>query len=88
MFFVYILYSASFNRIYVGQTKNIENRLESHNSGNVISTKHYKPWTMIHSEQFATRSEAMNREKELKTSVGRRWIRTHSLNGGVRQLTD
>ncbi|WP_410266623.1 GIY-YIG nuclease family protein [Cyclobacterium sp.] len=31
--FVYILYSASLDRFYVGQTQDLETRLQRHNSG-------------------------------------------------------
>jgi len=31
MFFVYILYSASFDKYYVGQTRNLEDRIIRHN---------------------------------------------------------
>lgn len=43
MFFVYILYSRSADRYYVGQTENFERRLQFHNSGGVFLTKPYKP---------------------------------------------
>ena len=63
MFFTYVLYSKSFDRIYIGQTKNLSNHLESHNLGRVKSTKAYSPWILIYHESFSSRSEAMKREK-------------------------
>ena len=88
MFFTYVLYSADFNRIYIGQSHDPELRLSYHNSGTEKSTKPYRPWVIIHIETFNTRSEAMRRGKELKSSSGRRWVRETFLNCGVRQLTD
>ncbi len=88
MFYVYVLYSPQFDRIYIGQTDNIGNRLERHNSGKVKSTNAYMPWELVHYEKFATRSEAMKREKELKSHKGRDYIRKNLLNGRVRQLPD
>jgi len=73
-YFVYILYSPSFKRTYTGQTENLENRLALHNSGKVKSTKPYLPWTLIHFESFASRAEAMKREKWFKKSAGRKKI--------------
>jgi putative endonuclease len=75
MYYTYILYSAKFDRIYIGQTENLASRLERHNQGKVRSTKAYIPWKMINYEQFKSRSEAMKREKELKSHNGRDWIR-------------
>ena len=88
MFYTYILYSPKFDRIYVGQTNNIRNRIDRHNSGKVKSTKAYTSWKLIHYEKFETRSEAMKREKELKSHKGRDYIRKTLLNGRVRQLPD
>jgi putative endonuclease len=70
-YFVYILYSPTFKRTYTGQTDNIINRLLLHNSVKVKSTKPYLPWTLIHSESFTSRAEAMKKEKWFKASHGR-----------------
>jgi len=80
MFYVYVLYSSKFEKIYIGQTDNITIRLQKHNSGYVKSTKTYIPWQIIHCETFSSRSEAMQREKELKSHQGRNFIRNQLLN--------
>ncbi len=72
---IYILYSHKFDRTYIGQTNNLENRLNYHNSGKVRSTKAYIPWERIYSENFYTRSESMNREKWFKSSAGRKLLK-------------
>jgi putative endonuclease len=74
MHFVYILYSASADRYYVGQTANLDHRLQRHNRGEVTSTKAYVPWELKHSEAHETRSEAMRREREIKARKSRRYI--------------
>jgi len=74
MYFVYILYSPKADRYYVGQTENLERRLEFHNSGGVFSTKPYGPWELKYTENFATRSEAMRREREIKNQKKRSYI--------------
>jgi len=74
---VYVLYSNSFKKSYVGQTQNIDERLRKHNKGKVKSTKIYRPWRVIYFETFCTRSEAMKRERWLKSGKGRdflKWI--------------
>lgn len=61
---------------YTGHTDNLERRLEEHNSGALGRfTKGKGPWRLIHKEIYATRSEAMQREKELKTGKGRDFLR-------------
>ncbi|MGA9363916.1 MAG: GIY-YIG nuclease family protein [Bacteroidota bacterium] len=73
-FQVYILRSRSHPRTYVGQTEDLGSRLEKHNTGRVKSTKPYRPWELIHREEFSTRSQAMERERWFKRSTGRKWI--------------
>lgn len=63
---VYILKSLLRDRYYVGHTDNIDKRIKRHNTGQVKSTKPFKPWTLVHCEQYPTRSEAFNREMEIK----------------------
>ena len=75
MFTTYVIYSAKYNKIYIGYTSNLDSRLRSHN---FLSTKGYtirfRPWELVYTEQFETKFEAMKRENELKTSRGRNFI--------------
>ncbi|MFN8116262.1 MAG: GIY-YIG nuclease family protein [Bacteroidia bacterium] len=75
MFTVYVLYSEKHNKIYVGYTSNIDQRLLSHNE---LETKgftlRYRPWKLIYTEVFSEKSKAMKREKQLKTAKGREFI--------------
>ncbi len=75
MFTVYVLYSPTFNKIYIGYTSDLEARILSHN---VLAVKGYtlkfRPWEIIHTEFFETKLEAMKREKELKNANGRKFI--------------
>ena len=76
MFFTYVLFSPNYDKIYIGFTSNIDNRLLSHNK---LATKgytvKYRPWQLIHLESFETKQEAIKREKQLKSGKGREWIR-------------
>jgi putative endonuclease len=75
MFFVYVLYSPSANKFYVGYTSNLESRLLSHNElGTKDWAKRYRPWELVYTESYQTKSSALKREKELKTGVGREFI--------------
>ena len=76
MFYVYILYSEKCDKTYTGFTSDLEQRLLSHNVlSNKGWTKRYRPWTLIHSDEYSTRGEAMAREKFLKTGKGREFVR-------------
>ncbi|MGO9640156.1 MAG: GIY-YIG nuclease family protein, partial [Candidatus Acidiferrales bacterium] len=46
-------------------------RLGQHNSEVTKSTKNRGAWLLVHQESFATRAEAMRREKQLKSGQGR-----------------
>ena len=75
MFKVYVLYSKSYNKIYIGFTSNLEERIKSHNE---LSTKgwtiRFRPWDIILTEIFDNKADAMRREKQLKTAQGREWV--------------
>jgi putative endonuclease len=75
MFTVYVLYSRKFKKIYVGFTSDLEARFKSHNElGTKGWTIKYRPWIILYQEEFDSKSEAMKREKELKSGKGREFI--------------
>ena len=67
MYYVYILKSLKNGDLYVGSTTNINNRIKLHNSGKIKSTKAYRPWILLETRKFNTRSEAIRIERFLKT---------------------
>jgi putative endonuclease len=75
-FVVYILFSEDYGKAYVGFTSNLIERFKSHN---YLSKKGYtikfRPWQVIYVEFFTTKSEALKREKLLKTGKGREFIK-------------
>jgi len=75
MFITYVLKSNSAKKSYVGVTDNIERRLREHNSGKNFYTKRYAPWEVIHAESFDSFEKARSREKFLKTTSGRRFLK-------------
>jgi putative endonuclease len=72
MFFLYILKSVDYPKTYVGITSDIDRRITEHNNGYSTFTKKYKPWKLIYSEKYNSRSEARAREKFFKSTAGRR----------------
>ncbi len=75
-FVVYILFSEDYNKTYVGFTPNLIARFKSHNSMGVKGfTMKFRPWKVIHVEFYGSKSEALKREKFLKTGKGRAFIK-------------
>jgi putative endonuclease len=79
MFFVYILQCVDKN-FYTGYTSNLKQRLEEHRNGSVTSTKNRLPVTLIYYEASVNQKDALHREKYLKTSWGKRYIKTRLKN--------
>ncbi len=76
MFFVYVIVSeVKSTRFYVGFTIDVKRRLLEHNSGQTKSTKGYKPWKLFYTKEFDTRIEAREREKYLKSGIGKEKIK-------------
>jgi putative endonuclease len=71
---VYILYSETHKKHYVGFTSNISIRIKSHNEYGKDWTSRYRPWELIYSKEFPVKTEAMAYEKWLKSGVGREFI--------------
>ena len=71
MFTVYILLSQKDNKRYIGFTHDLQRRIREHNSGKVTSTKNRRPLNLIYSEIFDSKTEAINREREIKSKKGK-----------------
>lgn len=67
MYYVYILKSLKNCKYYIGQTKDIEKRIEEHNKSLNRSTKNGKLWKLIYIERFSTRKESYKVEQKLKS---------------------
>ncbi len=83
LYTVYVIVNESNSvKFYIGQTVDIERRMIQHNSTeNHVGkyTKNKGLWKLMHSEKFFTRTEALKREKQLKSFRGREWIKNNIL---------
>ena len=86
MYQVYVLKSMKDNKFYTGYTADLRKRIERHNLGKVNATKYRKPFKLVYSEHYATRLEAINRERYLKTWSGRIWLNNKIEMVSVAQL--
>jgi putative endonuclease len=75
MFYVvYILFSPSLNQYYIGHTADIGDRLFRHNNSGSKSTKKVNDWKLVHTEEFATKGQAAQREMAIKRKKSRKYI--------------
>jgi putative endonuclease len=75
MFWVYVLESQKDGRHYVGSGENVEERLRRHNLSDYRYTKGHRPWIVVYKEPCGSRSEAVKRERFLKSGVGRKFLK-------------
>jgi putative endonuclease len=65
---------------YVGFTHNLKKRIKDHNNGGVVSTKNRIPFELVYWEGCLNQTDATNREKYLKSSWGKRYIKNRIKN--------
>ena len=80
MIYVYVLRSISDGEHYTGCTRDLRSRLDLHNSGQVPSTTDRRPLELIYYEACLNEKDAFRREKYLKTTYGKRYIRVRCRN--------
>ena len=66
MYYLYVLKSAVKDWHYIGITDDTDKRLGEHNSGKTRSTKAYKPFIIVYTEQFLDKTSARRKEIFLK----------------------
>ena len=73
MYFVYLLVSDD-NRTYTGYTSDLKQRLRDHNAGKSGYTRG-KKWHLVYYEAYASKEDAVRRERRLKDGRARRQLR-------------
>ena len=66
MYYLYILKSQIKDWKYIGITDNPALRLKQHNAGITKSTKGFRPFKLVYTEEYQTKIEARKREIHLK----------------------
>jgi len=76
MFYVYIIYSKNIDAFYVGQTMDMETRIEEHNSKfyNQASTSKANDWEIFHCIKCHTRTQAILIERHIKNMKSRKYF--------------
>ena len=74
MFYVYVLHSEVDEGLYIGFTGDLKRRAAEHQEGVSFSTSYRRPWRLIYYEAYLEESDAMGRERFLKSGGGRRFL--------------
>jgi putative endonuclease len=80
MYYVYVLQSELDKNFYTGFTKDLKKRIEEHNSGLSMATKRRIPLELVYYEFCLNLKDAMKRERYLKTTWGKRYIKNRISN--------
>jgi len=75
MYFVYVLLSDRDQKFYTGFTNDLKRRVAEHNAGRVQSTVRRRPLKLIYYESCLNPEDALHREKYLKTTFGKQYLR-------------
>lgn len=73
--YVYVLESKKDGKWYTGCTNDIRKRLVQHRDGKTTSTKGRGPLALIYYEASRNDEDAFNRERYLKSGMGKRYLR-------------
>ncbi len=75
-YYVYILISKKDRKTYTGSTSDLKKRIERHENGQVLATKHRLPVRLIFYEAYLSKYDALRRERYFKTSKGKTALKT------------
>ena len=75
MYYVYVIRSQLDGRLYIGYTTNLQNRLQKHRDGKVISTNPRRPFELIFYEAYKSMEDAKRRERYFKSTKGKSSLR-------------
>jgi len=75
MYYTYVLQSTKDGNFYVGFTKDLKLRFEQHEKGLVEATITRKTIKLVYYEACLSKSDAVKREKYLKTYHGRMFLK-------------
>ena len=80
MYYTYVLQSKKDKKFYVGYTQDLKERVRFHSEGKIESTKNRLSVKLIYYEACLNQQDATHREKYLKTSWGKRYVKTRLKN--------
>jgi putative endonuclease len=79
MWYVYAIYNPVQERVYIGQTTDLARRLKEHNrkaDKSSFTSRFDGDWQLVYKESVSSRTEALKREKYLKSYRGRLFVKS------------
>ena len=73
MYYVYILKSKKDQKLYIGYSKNLQERIAKHKTGQVPATKYRAPLELVYYEAYKSSRDAHKREAMLKL-FSKSWV--------------
>lgn len=83
MYYVYVLQSLKDGKLYIGRTKDLENRIKKHKQGEVLATKGRRPLELVYYESFNNKADWVKEELFLKSGIGRESLK-HGLESTIK----
>ena len=80
-YYAYVLLCERTGTFYTGTTNNLERRLREHNEGKAYYTRNKLPVSLVYFEACLNKDDAYRRERYLKTSMGKRYLRNRLRKG-------
>jgi len=78
MYIVYILISSKFHdRIHIGLTEDIAQRVDEHNASKSFCSRKYGPWDLVAYITFSQKKKASGFERYLKPGSGFAFLKKH-----------
>jgi putative endonuclease len=75
MFYTYVLKSKKDDKLYIGWTDDLKQRLHQHNTGKVFATKSRTPFQLVYYEACVHKEKAIEREEYFKTGFGKSFLK-------------
>jgi len=83
MHYIYILYSVKADKYYIGETPNVDTRLNWHNKLGDGFTSRYRPWELKKTFVVENRGRALRIEKYIKKKKRRSFIEKLIVDKGL-----
>lgn len=75
VYYVYVLQGKNISNWYTGYTSDLRKRFREHEEGKSTWTKSRGPWKLIYYEACLNEQDALTREKYLKSTMGKRYLK-------------
>ena len=75
MYYTYVLKSVIDDKLYIGWTNDLKQRIAKHSNGYVKVTASRRPLKLVYYEACTSKEKAIAREKYFKTGFGRRFLK-------------